>query len=76
MAAEDFGALSLGDKIPLCMFWLGTVDSTRAAQSKRDSALLPSLHSSQFAPTPETTILTGMKATAAVVLDLMKNDLQ
>jgi amidohydrolase len=72
MGGEDFGSFSLDDKIPLCIFWLGAIDPARVAQSMKDGEPLPSLHSSQFAPDPEPTIRTGMKATAAAVLDLLK----
>ena len=72
MAGEDFGYYSLGDKIPLCLFWLGTVDPAKVEKSKKEGTQLPPLHSSQFAPLPEPTIRTGIKATTSVVLDLMK----
>jgi amidohydrolase len=72
MGGEDFGYFSLDDRIPLCMFWLGAINPARVAQSLNEGVSLPSLHSSQFAPDPEPTIRTGMKATAAAVLDLLK----
>jgi amidohydrolase len=72
MGGEDFGAYSLGDSIPLCMYWLGAIDPEKVERSRRDRTPLPSLHSSQFAPSPELTIRTGMKATTAAVMDLLK----
>ena len=72
MGGEDFGYFSLEDKIPLCIFWLGAIEPARIAQSVKDGIPLPSLHSSQFAPDPEPTIRTGMKATASAVMDLLK----
>lgn len=72
MGGEDFGAYSLDDKIPLCMFWLGAIDPAKVERSRKDGTPLPSLHSSQFAPLPEPTIRTGIKATSAVVLDLLR----
>jgi amidohydrolase len=72
MGGEDFGEFSLGDKIPLCIFWLGAIEPAKVAKSLKDGVPIPSLHSSQFAPDPEPTIRTGMKATAAAVLDLLK----
>jgi amidohydrolase len=71
MGGEDFGAYSLGDKIPLCIFWLGAIDPAKVEKSRKDGIPLPSLHSSQFAPLPEPTIRTGVKATTAAVLDLL-----
>jgi hippurate hydrolase len=72
MGGEDFGSYSLGDKIPLCIFWLGAVDPTKVEKSKREGTPLPSLHSSLFAPLPEPTIRTGVKAMTSLVLDIMK----
>jgi amidohydrolase len=72
MGAEDFGAYSLNDAIPLCIFWLGAIDPVKVQKSEKDGIPLPSLHSSLFAPQPEPTIRTGVKATASIVLDLMK----
>jgi hippurate hydrolase len=72
MAGEDFGYYSLGDKIPLSLFWLGTVDPTKVEKSRKEGTQLPPLHSSLFAPLPGPTLRTGIKATTSVVLDLMK----
>ncbi len=71
MASEDFGNLGLGGKIPTLIFWLGAVDAAQLAQSRQTGVPLPSLHSSRFAPVPEPTIRTGVKAMTAAVLDLM-----
>ncbi|MBF8296198.1 MAG: amidohydrolase, partial [Bacteroidetes bacterium] len=72
MGGEDFGSYSLEGKIPLCIYWLGAVDPAKVEKSQTDGTPLPSLHSSLFAPLPEPTIRTGMKATTAAVLDLLK----
>lgn len=72
MGAEDFGAYSLNDSIPLCIFWLGTVNPATLQKSRQEHVPLPSLHSSQFAPDAEPTIQTGVKAMSSIVLDLMK----
>ena len=72
MGSEDFGYFSLDHKIPSMMFWLGAVDPLKIKQSKEGGPPLPSLHSSLFAPLPEPTLRTGVKATTAAVLDLMK----
>ena len=72
MGAEDFGAFSLNDSIPLCMFWLGVIDPVKVEKSEKDGTPLPSLHSSLFAPQPEPSIRTGVKAMTSIVLDLMK----
>ena len=73
MGGEDFGRFALdGQQIPLMMFWLGAVDPAKMEQSRKTGAPLPSLHSSLFAPLPEPTIRTGVKAMTSAVLELMK----
>jgi hippurate hydrolase len=72
MMSEDFGYLSLDQKIPSTLFTLGAVDPARVKQSKEGGPPLPSLHSALFYPLPEPTLRTGVKAMTAAVLDLMK----
>lgn len=72
MGSEDFGYFSLDHKIPTTMFWLGAVDPVKLKQSKEGGPALPSLHSALFAPLPEPTLRTGVKAMTSAVLELMK----
>jgi len=72
MGSEDFGNLSLDHKIPSLMFWLGAVEPAKVEASRKSGKPLPSLHSSLFAPLPEPTLRTGVKAMTAAVLELMK----
>jgi hippurate hydrolase len=72
MASEDFGYLSLDRQIPALQFNLGASDPAKLKASKESGIPMPSLHSSLFAPVPEPTIRTGVKATSAAVLELMK----
>lgn len=72
MGSEDFGYLSLDQKIPSVIFWLGAVDPVKVKESQERGIALPSLHSSLFAPVPEPTLRTGVKAMTAAVIDLMK----
>jgi len=66
MGAEDFGLYGrTKEKIPICMFWLGSVDPKRAGEP------LPSLHSPLYAPVPEPTIKMGVTAMTAAVLELL-----
>jgi len=75
MGSEDFGRFALEDhQIPACMIWLGAVDPAKVAKSKQEGTQLPSLHSSLFAPLPEPTIRTGVKAMSSAVIDLMSGD--
>lgn len=72
MASEDFGYFSLDQKIPATIIWLGASDPAKVKQSRETGVALPGLHSALFAPVPEPTIKTGVKATTSAVLDLMK----
>jgi amidohydrolase len=72
MASEDFGYLSLDQKIPATILWLGASDPLKVKQHRETGAALPGLHSALFAPVPEPTLRTGVKATTATVLELMK----
>jgi amidohydrolase len=71
MASEDFGNFGLNGQIPTLIFWLGAVDASDLAKSKQTGVPLPSLHSSLFAPLPEPTLRTGVKAMTVAVLELM-----
>jgi amidohydrolase len=72
MGSEDFGYLGLNQQIPTTLFWLGAVDPAKARQSRETGAPLPSLHSALFAPLPEPTLRTGVKAMTVAALELMK----
>jgi len=72
MGAEDFGLYGrTAEKIPICMFWLGTVAKDRFAAHERTGAPLPALHSSLFQPDPKPTIATGVTAIAGAALELL-----
>ena len=72
MASEDFGNFSLDHKIPTTIFWLGASDPAKVKQSRETGVALPGLHSALFAPVPEPTLRTGVKAMTSAVLELMK----
>jgi amidohydrolase len=73
MASEDFSYYALEDpKPPTSMLSLGAVDEERLKESKEKGTRMPSLHSSEFAPLPEPTIRTGVKAMTSAVLDLLE----
>jgi amidohydrolase len=72
MASEDFGYFSLDQKIPTTIFWLGASDPAKLKQSRDSGVALPGLHSALFAPVPEPTLRTGVKAMTSAVLELMK----
>jgi hippurate hydrolase len=72
MASEDFGYFSLDHAIPATIFWLGASDPAKVKQSRDSGVALPGLHSALFAPVPEPTLRTGVKAMTSAVLELMK----
>jgi hippurate hydrolase len=73
MGSEDFGRFGLDNhQILICQFRLGAVDAAKLAESQRTGEPLPGLHSSLWAPVPEPTLRTGVKAMSSAVLDLMK----
>jgi hippurate hydrolase len=73
MGAEDFAEYGLTkEKVPLCMFWLGTQAPEAVEEARAKGFTLPSLHSPYFKPVPEPTITTGVRAMTATVLGLMR----
>jgi amidohydrolase len=71
MGGEDFGRYSLRDQIPISLFWLGAADPAKLAEARR-AGKLPTTHQTTFAPVPEPTIRTGVRAMTAAVLELLK----
>jgi amidohydrolase len=73
MASEDFSLYALENpKPPICMFALGAADPVKFQEAQAKGMHLPGPHSSEFAPLPEPTIRTGVKAMTSAVLDLLK----
>jgi amidohydrolase len=72
MGSEDFGILSLDHKIPSFYFFVGSTAPEKIEESQRTGTPVPSNHSSLFAPVPEPTIKSGVKAMTIAVLELMK----
>jgi hippurate hydrolase len=68
MVSEDFGRFGLDRKIPTAMLHVGAVDPARVAAG----GTLPPLHSSKFAPLPEPTLRTAIRAMTTMVFELMK----
>jgi len=73
MGAEDFSEYGMTkDKVPLCMFWLGTQPPAVVAAAEAKGTTLPSLHSPYFKPVPEPSIETGVTAMTSAVMGLLK----
>jgi amidohydrolase len=71
MVSEDVGYFGLDREIPLLDFRIGAVDPALMREHESTGKPLPPLHSAEFAPLPEPTIRTGVKAMTLAVLDLM-----
>ncbi|MFZ2640797.1 MAG: amidohydrolase [Verrucomicrobiia bacterium] len=72
MGAEDFGLYGrTKERVPICIFWLGSVDPKRVAEAERSGQSLSSLHSPLYAPVPEPTIKTGVTTMTAAVMELL-----
>lgn len=72
MGAEDFSEFGMtADKVPLCMFWLGTLPPEKVREAKEQGKNPPSLHSPFFKPEPAPTIRTGVRALTAAALDVL-----
>ena len=72
MYSEDFSQYGRTvEKVPICFFMIGATDPGKLAESRRSGTPIPTMHSSKFAPVPEPTIKTGIKAMSAAALDLL-----
>jgi hippurate hydrolase len=69
--AEDFANYGrTGEKIPIAMFWLGSVNQAKFEDYINNGTPIPHLHSPDFYPDFEPTYRTGVLGMSKVVLDL------
>lgn len=66
----QFGSVAPG--IPLFYFWLGVSDPEKVAACATEDAPLPGIHNPAFAPLPEPSIKTGVKAMTSAVMDMLR----
>lgn len=72
MGGEDFSEYGrTAHKIPICMLWLGVVETARVEESERTRVPLPSLHSSKFHPVLDPSLATGVEAMTGMVIELL-----
>jgi amidohydrolase len=72
MGGEDFSRYADDGRIPVFMYFLGTIDADRVAAAKRDGGKpLPSMHSDSYYPVPEPSIKMGVKTMTLAVLNLL-----
>ena len=73
MGGEDFGRFGKQDpKIPSFLFWLGGTSKEDWKKFKRGDINLPSNHSPFFAPVPEPTLTTGVRAMTSSAIGLLQ----
>jgi amidohydrolase len=71
-ASDDFSHFGLGEpQIPLFYFFLGVADPLKFAEGTEENKSCPGIHNPCFAPLPEPTIKTGVRAMTGAVLDLL-----
>ena len=75
MVGEDFSQYGRTEhNIPIFLFWLGTTDAQRKKEYKEQGKSIPPLHSPFFAPDPEYSIKTGIRAMTSAVIGLMNGE--
>lgn len=71
---EDFSKFGIQNhKVPICLFWLGTVDPKKVEAANNGGPALPSLHSPFYAPVFEPSIRTGVRGMTAAAMNLFKD---
>ena len=74
MIGEDFGVFARHLKVPGLQFRVGSISRQAFEASRRpDGPELPPLHSSKFAPLPEPTIRTSVRAMANLAVSLLES---
>jgi amidohydrolase len=73
MGGEDFSRYWLADKsIQSTIFWVGGVPQAKWNAAQGGKAMLPSLHSAEWAPDAEAVVSTATEALTAAALDILK----
>lgn len=71
---EDFGKYGRTDeKIPIALFWLGSVNHELYEDHLKNGTSIPSLHNAGFAPDFTPTFKGGVSAMSKTMIDLFKN---
>jgi hippurate hydrolase len=70
MGGEDFSQFGLAG-VPIFMFRLGSIAPQRMDEYSKAKKNLPSLHSPEYFPAPDSTISTGVTAMASAILELL-----
>jgi amidohydrolase len=72
MAGEDFAYYGkTRERVPICIYWLGTVAQESMDAYSRSGAGLPGLHSPFFAPDPFPSLRTGVLTMTGAAMELL-----
>ena len=72
MGGEDFSRYGKAG-VPICLFWLGTIDAgARGGVARRTAKTAAVAALGSFRPVPEPTIKTGVLTMSMAVLNLMQ----
>lgn len=72
--SEDFGRYGkTEEKIPVSIFWLGTVSREAYDKSTREGTILPILHNSRYYPDFSLSYQTGVTAMTKTCIELLNN---
>ena len=71
MGGEDFGRYGRALGVPSLLFRIGAAHPEQLAAAETGGPSVPALHSSRFAPPPEPTLRTGLRALGSLALELL-----
>lgn len=68
MGGEDFSRYGMTEeKIPICLFWLGTISPQRVEEAEKAGTILPSLHSPFYRPETDDSLHYGVGSLSEAV---------
>jgi hippurate hydrolase len=72
LGGEDFSRFANNGKIPIFMYFLGTVDPERVAEFKKQGKPLPGMHTDAYFPHPSLAVKNGVITMSHAVLNLLE----
>lgn len=74
-AGEDFSRYGrTSERVPIAMFWLGSVDPAKYEDHLVQGNALPGLHNPEYYPSFDLTYSTGVRAMSKALIDLFNQD--
>lgn len=72
MVGEDFSLYGrTKEKVPICIFWLGTISESLYQAHLTEGKPLPTLHSAEYTPDPLPSIRTGIVSMTSAAMELL-----